>query len=108
MVDHLEQRALGALRVQGEDAERDEPELRDGRVADDEPRVGHGEGHDRPVEDRGQADEQEQRLEVRGRVGVDRQDDAQEAVGRHLRQHPREDGQHRQRHRAVAVWHPAV
>ena len=40
VVDHLQQRALGALRVQREDPERDEAELRDRGVADDQARVG--------------------------------------------------------------------
>ena len=45
---------------------------------------------------------------VDGRVGQDRQHDAQEPVGRDLRQHGGEDGQRRQRHLAVRVGHPAV
>ena len=40
VVDHLQQRALRALRVQREDPERDEAELRDRGVADDQARVG--------------------------------------------------------------------
>ena len=41
-------------------------------------------------------------------VGEDRQDDPQEAVGGHLREHAGEDRQRRQRHRPVRVRHPPV
>ena len=40
VVDHLQQRALGALRVQREDPERDEAELGDRGVPGDQARVG--------------------------------------------------------------------
>ncbi len=40
VVDHLQQRALRALRVQREDPERDEAELRDRGVPGDQARVG--------------------------------------------------------------------
>ena len=40
VVDHLQQRALRALGVQREDPQRDEAELGDRGVADDQPRVG--------------------------------------------------------------------
>ena len=39
MVDHLEDRAVGALRVELEDPEDDEAELRDRRVAEHQSRV---------------------------------------------------------------------
>ena len=44
VVDHLQQRALAAGRPQREDPQRDEAELRDARVGDDQPRVGRREG----------------------------------------------------------------
>jgi hypothetical protein len=56
VVDGLQQRALGAPTglVEREDAERDEPELRHRRVAEDQPQVRLRERLDRPVEDREQ------------------------------------------------------
>ena len=108
VVQRLEQRALVARRLQREDPEHDEAELGDRRVAEHEPHVGRRERERRPVEDRRQRDQQHQRLEVRRPGREQRQRDPQEAVGRDLAQHAAEHGQHRQRHRAVAVGHPAV
>ena len=70
--------------------------------------VGLGEGHHRAVEDRGQGDHQDDRLELDRRIGEERQDDAQEAVGADLGEHPGEDDEVRQRRRPVGVGHPAV
>ncbi len=86
----------------------DEAELGDRRVAGDQPHVGLGEGHHRAVEDRGQGDHQDHLLELDRGVGEERQDDAQEAVGADLGEHPGEDDQDRQRRRPVGVRHPAV
>ena len=52
VVDHLQQCTLRTPRVQREDPQGDEAELRHRRVADDEARVGLREGHDRAVHDR--------------------------------------------------------
>ena len=75
VVDHLQHRALGALRREREDADRDEAELRDRGVADDQAGVGLRERHRRAVEDRRQPDQQHQRLEVHAGVGQHRQHD---------------------------------
>ena len=53
-------------------------------------------------------DHQDQLLELDRGVGVERQHDAQEAVGADLREHAREQRQHRERRGAVGVRHPAV
>ena len=96
-------------RVEGEDPERDEPELRDRRVAEDQPRVRLREGLDRAVEDRDhRQDQQDRRCQSSARVREQRQDDPQEAVGRDLREHAGEERERRQRHRLVRVRHPAV
>ena len=108
VVDHLQQRALGPLGVEREDAQRDEAELRHGGVADDQARVGLREGDERPVHDGGQRDQQHQRLEVGGGVRVQRQHDREKAVGADLGEHAGEDHQHLDGHRAVGIGHPAV
>ena len=89
--DHLQHRAVGAVGPQRPDPQRDEAELRDRGVAGDEPRVGLRERHHRPVEDRGERDQQDHLLEAARRGGEERQHDAQEAVGADLREHPGED-----------------
>ena len=43
-----------------------------------------------------------------GAAGHDRQDDPQEGVDAHLRQHPGQERQHRDRRRAVGLRHPPV
>ena len=63
VVDHLDDRSLGALVPQREDAERDEPELRDRRVPDDQRRGLLRERHHRPVQDARHRDHQHQLLE---------------------------------------------
>ena len=110
VLDRLHQRALGARRgvVGGEDAERDEAELGDRRVAEDQPRVGLRERHHRAVEDRQHGEHEQDRLEVVHGVREQRQRHAQEAVGGDLGDHAGEHGQRGQRHRAVGVGHPAV
>ena len=57
-----QQRRLAA-RVEREDPAHDEPELRDRRVAEHQARLRRGERHRRPVEDRGERDEQQQLLQ---------------------------------------------
>ena len=108
VVDHLQHRAVGAVGAQGEDPDRDEAELGDRGVAGDQAHVGLRERHHRPVEDAGDADQQDQLLEVDGGLRVERQRDPQEAVGADLREHPREQRQHRQRRGPVGVGQPAV
>ena len=76
---------------QREDPERDEAELRDARVGDDEPRIlGCERDRGRP-QDRDQRDHQHQPLVMPRRVREQRQHDPQEAVGGDLREHARED-----------------
>ena len=108
VVDHLEHRAVGAVGSQGEDPDRDEAELGDRGVAGDQAHVGLRERHHRAVEDAGDADHQDQLLEVDRRLRVERQRDPQEAVGADLREHARQQRQHRQRRGAVGVGQPAV
>ncbi len=108
VVDHLEHRAVSAVGAQGEDPDRDEAELGDRGVAGDQAHVGLRERHHRPVEDAGDADQQDQLLVLHGGLGVEGQRDAQEAVGANLREHPGEQRQHRQRRRPVGVGQPAV
>jgi hypothetical protein len=108
VVDHLDERALGALGAQREDAERDEAELRDRRVARDPPHLRGGEGHGAAVQDRGEGDAQQQRLIARRGLREELQPDAQEPVGADLREHGAEDHQRLDRHRPVGVGHPAV
>ena len=95
VVDHLEHGAVGAVGAQGEDPDRDEAELGDRGVAGDQAHVGLRERHHRPVEDAGDADQQDQLLVGDGGLRVERQRDPQEAVGADLREHPREQRQHR-------------
>ena len=71
-----------------EDPERDEAELRDRRVAEDQPRVGLREGLHRAVEDRDHREDQQDRVEVLGRGREQRQHEPQEAVGGDLRDTP--------------------
>ena len=108
VVDHLQDRPVGAVGAQGEDPGGDEAELRHRGVTGDQPHVGLGEGHHRAVEDRGQGDDQDHLLELHGGGGEERQHDSQEAVGADLCQHAGEDRQGRQRRGAVGVRHPAV
>ena len=93
VVDHLQDRPVGAVGAQGEDAGGDEAELGDRGVPGDQPHVGLGEGHHRAVEDRGQGDHQDHLLELDRRVGEERQHDPQEAVGADLGEHAGEDDQ---------------
>jgi hypothetical protein len=69
---------------------------------------GAGEGHRRAVEDRGEADDQQQLLEVDRGIGEDGDDDSQEPVGGDLREDAPEQDQDRQRTGAVGVDDPAV
>ena len=85
VVDHLHHGALRPLRVEREDPEQDEAELRDRGVADDQPRVVLRERDHRPVEDRDHREGDHHVLEVHRRVGQDRQHDPQEAVDADLR-----------------------
>ena len=108
VVDHLQDRPVGAVGPQGEDPGGDEAELGDRGVTGDQPHVGLGEGHHRAVEDRGQGDHQDHLLEFDRGGGEERQHHPQEAVGADLGEHAGEDDEDRQRRRPVGVGHPAV
>ena len=70
VVDHLEDRPVHRLLLEHEDSERDEAHVADGRVRDEllEVRLDHR--HDRAVDDRDQAQDDDQRRVGVGRVRV--------------------------------------
>ena len=82
VVDHLEDRPVHALLVEDEDPERDEAHVRHGAVRDELLQVGLDEGHDRAVDDRDQAQDDDRRAERVGRRREQRQGEADEPVRR--------------------------
>ena len=90
VVDHLQHGAVEAEVVEGEEAEHDQPHLRERRVGDDAAEVGRAEREQRPVDepDRRQR-EQHVAPVVRGRREL-RDRDAQEAVEARLGDDARE------------------
>ena len=102
MADHLHDRAgdrhgtgLGGVlgeepdRAQGQD---DVAHVVDGGVGDHPLEIRLGQGHERPVEHRDDADGHDHPGPRPPRLGQDRHGDAHEPVGAHLQQHPRQHG----------------
>ena len=84
MVDHVEHRAGGRLGGEGEDAQRDEAEVRDRGVGHQPLHVALPHRQQRRVEDADHGQDEHERCEVARRVGEQRQAVAQEAEGAHL------------------------
>ena len=106
--DHLQHRPIEAEVGAGEEAERDQPRLREGGVRDDSSEVGRAEGEQRAVDERG-GGEREHRRPVEGRrVRELRDRDPQHPVQARLRDHAGQDGGNLRRCLAVRVGQPAV
>ena len=88
MVDHLEDRALHAAPVQGEDAQRDEPHVADARVGNEALDIRLRQGHVRAVDDRYRGDEQHGLQEEVHAMRKYRKRDPQETVRPHLEENP--------------------
>ena len=108
VVDHLHDRALHALLVEHEDAQRHEAHVAHRRVGDQLLEVRLDDGHDRAVDDRDEAQHDDQRTPLVGRVGEERQREADEAVAAELEQHAGEDHGARGGRLHVRVRQPRV
>ena len=107
VVDHVQRRSGLALAGHDEDAEDDEPEVRDRRVGDEPHDVGLADGDDGAVDDADDGQRDDQRLERARRVGEQLQAVAQHAERADLvddghHQAPRSRGWPRRRRRAAS------
>ena len=108
MAEHLEDRALHADGVAGEDPHGHEAHVGDRRIGDQLLDVGLTEGDQRGVDDGDHAEGEDQRREqVRG-LREHRQREAQEAVAAHLQQDARQDDRAGGRRLDVGVGQPGV
>ena len=91
VVDHLEDRALERHRREGADSQDDEAEVRHRGVGHEPLHVVLGIGDEGAVDDADDAEDPEPGRVVHGRLGEERQGEAQEAVHAELQQDAGED-----------------
>ena len=108
VVDHLEDRAVHALGVEHEDPERDEAHVRHGAVRDELLQVRLDEGHDRAVDDRDQAQDDDRGGERVGGAREQRQGEPDHPVRPELQHDRGEDHRARRRRLDVGVRQPGV
>jgi hypothetical protein len=108
VVDHLQDGAVEAEVVGGEQAECDQAHLRERRVGDHAAQVGRAKREQRPVDEPDRRERQDRHAEVARRAGELRDRDPEEAVGRRLRDDAREHGGHLRRRLRVRVAQPPV
>src|SRR5687768_862542 len=108
VVQHLQGGPDRPLQVQHEDAERDEAHVRDRRVRDELLQILLDRGHDGPVHDRDDGQEDERGDPELGAVREERQAEADEAVAAGLQQDAREDDRAGRRRLDVGIRQPGV
>ncbi len=105
---HLEDGAFDALRREGEDAERHEAHVGDGRIGDELLEVRLRQRDERGVDDGDDRQREHQRRELLAGDREHRQREAQEAVAAHLQQDRRQDDGAAGRRLDVRVRQPGV
>ena len=108
VVDRLQDRAVEAEVVEGEDPERDQAHLRHRRVGQHSAQVGRTEREQRAVDEPDRREDEDRHGEVVGGLGELRDRDPDEAVDGRLRDDPGEHRRDLRRRLAVGVEQPAV
>jgi hypothetical protein len=108
VVDHLQQAAVDTRIVDGEEADDDEAHLREARVGDDAAEVRRAEREEGAVHETDRRQGEHDVSPVRDRLGEVRDDDAQKAVRRGLRDDAGEERRDLGRRLPIGVRQPAV
>ena len=108
VVDDLEDRPIQPLLVEHKDPERHEVHVADRAIRDELLEVGLDEGHDRAVDDRDQAQDDDRRPECLGRRREERQGEPDEPICTELQHHPGEYDRARRRRFDVGVGQSRV
>ena len=108
VVHHLEGRAGDPLRVQREDAEHDEAQVRHRRIGDERLEILLHQRDHRAVQDADERQRRDPRHEGVGRGREERQAEAHEAVGAHLQEHRGQDHRAAGGRRHVRIGQPGV